>query len=209
MKKLVSLIVAALTACSVFAACSAESNFNYWQITEKADGSGERLQYYAVVYMKDVSSSKKIREIWVNVSDMTADEVSFNMIFGSSSGESYLRYNEQKDLKVKKTVAADAEGWVKLCADLDISYKYAQITVSDTMHFNEMVFLTDDNATLDVSVSEAGERSPTNHSIKKTYDLSDENKDEHLADKLFDEQSSFDRAAAEKLYSDAVAKADK
>ena len=201
---LAAIIFAALT----FASCAANDNFTYWDITKKVSGDNSALEYYAVLSLSDITEENILSEIWINVGELSQDEATFNVKFGSDKADSNLKYGAKTDIKVKKDVAAKTGGWVKICADLNYTYNYALITTCDTMHFNEIVFLTNDRQKIKISVVYAGERSPDNHNIKREYDFTssdDSASGDNLADKIADEQDKFSFDTISALYENAIA----
>ena len=182
---------------SLLFACSSAPSHTYWNVVKKS-ANGVDLEYFANVYLDDVSSTKPIKEIWVNVSGFADEEVTVNLAFASSSSATTY-YHKQKET-FDRLFASDAEGWVKIYDGSGISYRYCLVTLSDGVHFNEIVFLTNDGEVLKGHVAFAGERSPVNTSVKREYE-GDELK---LVDKIMDEQEKFDRNEASKLYDKAV-----
>ena len=207
MKRLSALFAAVFFALAL-ASCSKTDEMTYWNIKRKIAAEDDALEYYAVLYSSEVSSTEKIDEIWVNANGFTGDEVTFNVKFGSSDSDGSLKYNAQTDLKMKKSVADATGGWVRLCDGIASTYKYAVISTCDSMHFNEIVFLTEEHKILSIDVSSAGERSSIDHSKKRTYDLDSsadqESENDNLADKIVDEQSAFDFEKVSALYEKAI-----
>lgn len=209
-------LVLMLAVMAVLGGCAKkEVKTNYWNVREKASSGGDKYEYYAVLYSSDINSANKIDEIWVNVSDTNKDYVTLDFAFGSGSEDGSLKYSKQT-FTANTKVAAEAGGWVRLCDGLGSSYKYAIVTVYDTMHFNEIVFVTADNKAVKSTISRAGERS-ANHASGKEYDLEDHTghdhsveekteEDEFLADKIVDEHDDFKYDTVLDLYNKAIAK---
>lgn len=202
----------ALSAAFCFSACSQGESFTYWNIVKKKT-SADTLQYYATIYIEEVSSSKTIDEVWVNVSGFGDEKVTVDISFASSSSASSF-YNKQS-VDIDRSLASDADGWIRLSDGLNVSRSYCFLTVSDSVHLNEIVFIASDDSRFSGHVVEAGERSSSKPSNKREYDLNEASSAENgspesrLADKIMDEQDRFDHESATILYEKAAAKNDK
>ena len=204
--RLFAAIIALLTVFS-FSACSASASHTYWNIVKKK-AAGDFLEYYAMIYVDGVSNDNKIDEIWVNVSGFGEKEVTICLEFSSSSSPSSY-YNRQIKT-IDRMIASDAEGWVRLCEGIQVSRAYCLVTLSDTVHFNEIVFLAGDKSKFETNMVTAGERNSKNSSIKLEYDLNEASSAEagseksQLADKIVDEPDWFDYETACALYEKAI-----
>lgn len=203
MKKLIAALLSAVCIFSLFA-CAKTDNGSYWTITKKVSSDGQALEYYAVLYLSSVSSSKKIDEVWVNVGETTDEQVVFDMAFGSSS--SSLTYKKQTGLAVDKKVAEKTGGWVRICDGLNVTYNYAEISTSDAMNFYGIVFLTEDHEVIKAAFSSAGERKADNHNIRKKYDAeSEDGENAFTPDKIADDDPAFDYSSVIEKFEQATA----
>lgn len=207
-RRLLSAFIAVALIFAVASCAKASTDESYWSIVTKRASVDDYLEYYAVLNVSGASSSNKIHEIWVKAGGFLGEQAKFDIAFGSSSTDSSLRYSKKTDLQLSAKIAADADGWFRLCDDLSVTYAYASISTSDAMRFYEIVFLNEDHEVLQASVVSAGERNPSNHTTGITYDLTNVSDEPytHLADKIADKQTDFSYDKINELYERSVIK---
>lgn len=176
MKKfIIALLVVTLSAVCLFGtACQKKSTLAGWTIVEeKVGGVGDSLQNYAIFRITAPDdSNKQVAYAWVNLSGLTDDSVSLNFAFSNSSGFSSPK--EFTETVTKTDLKAD-NGWVKVLIDqTSSSYSYVEVCVTQSMTFNEIIFVSTTGKRLTPSLYECGARpARSSNSSKYTYTLSE------------------------------------
>lgn len=215
MKKFLTRTLACLlTIFIAFAAagCSDNGAHTYWKVVKKS-ANGSLLEYFAMIDVEGASSSNEIGEIWVNLSGFESEKVTIDLAFATSATPT--TYYSRISKSIDRLLASDAEGWVKLCEGVSIRYEFCLVTLSESVHFNEIVFLSSDKKPFNAVVAIAGERDAANPSMKREYDLDAASSAEkgsenyYLADKITDEKNWFNYKTVSALYEKALRKKEK
>lgn len=161
MKKSIRILSLLFCVIFSFAFCgcnkTADNVYGGWEIVEeRINGVGEPLQYYASFRINTPDANRKIKDVWVNASAITDDEVTFNFAFSNSS--SFLSATE-KSAVATKTQLKDKNGWVKLFENAeDLSFTYVEVYVTQNMYFNEFALVSTTNKLLELTLVETGAR---------------------------------------------------
>jgi len=158
MKRFTSVLIIVLSvfvACATFTACGNKSDLTtYWQTESKQAGSGEnvvRLEYVAELTF----SKTRISAIWINVSDMEADQSSIIVNLYNTSKNSQGEF--RLDL-TKNTIrsSSDKKGWIKFDGKCEKDCTKAVITVKDKLRIHEIYLVNDKDEQVKIQLSKGG-----------------------------------------------------
>ncbi len=202
MKKIVAIFIC-FAVIFAFSGCGKNANsFTGWEITEmrvNGDATADALLYYGIFRIATTDGSRKVDEIWVNLYGMEKNQATINLRFANSSTFSNPT---DKEFTVEKESLKENNGWVKICDNqTDIEFSYVDIYVTETMTFNEIVFINVNNSKLQLTLSEGGIRTHLDRNVASYLYKGDQNELESKIEKgeitssalnLVDEQKKFD-----------------
>ena len=162
MKKLL-LTITALSLCSLAVLATAcrsgnetktncNTGWNVSQIYEVSDNEAEEKELAEQFVCFNVTNDDVIDEIWLNIGEISVDEVTFTLgRFSTSTPEKFLSGSET--VTVAKTDAVSAEnGWIKLKGGYNQTTSYIKIALNGGVKLNETVFLNSKKEVMKVAV---------------------------------------------------------
>ncbi len=203
MKNLLKTLAVTLIALTLVLAVGCDkSEYSYWGVTRHETQSKDVLTYSVVLKMNK-NDNENVKEIWVNVDNLGEEEVEITHVFGSSDS-SLQTY--RATTKISKAKAADADGWVRLVLTNDNGYSqnYFRISITQTMHVNEIVLVDINGKVIPTTIAKYSEKVTEN--VGNTYSLEEyeakieEESLENTALNLIDEQSKFVLETVRSLY---------
>ncbi len=195
MKKVIALFTTLLLAFGMtfmFAGCGNKTEYSYWEIKAK-QAADSRLTF--VSELSFGSSYVEISEVWLNVSDIAGSGADVTLKFYKSSTlKKTLTYRISSD-SLKKS----SDGWLNAYCDTAIECTKVEISVIDSMKFNEICFIKSNAKLADVTFTQGGVKSSTSDTSANIYDKTaldalaenDIAYNKHPAYNIIDEQDKF------------------
>lgn len=197
MKKALISVMLILVVVFFACGCNNSAEYNGWTISNKTNGAGEAMEYYAVINIKENKGGVVLKEneIYLNI-DGFKDSVTVEIVFSNSSS---ITTTKQITTTLNKSELKNGNGWYKV-EELSesVSYSYMEVVVKDSMNFNEIVVLNESGELLKLDLVRCGER-PKRNSASVSYEYTKAQLQQkveageltHTALNLIDEQSRF------------------
>lgn len=148
--KIIAIVLAALSVTAMIGCSGDKENVpaTSWEVRTYNDGDGNADTQY--VKFSVTRNSKKIDEVWLNVSKVSGDT---SIAFSSSSDGNKKQITVSKsDVKKAKK---DACGWIKVVDDWNFDSSTVKMSLVGGITINEIVFVSEESKRLSVSLSEA------------------------------------------------------
>lgn len=194
MKKIISIIctiMLALTLTFAFTGCN-KTEYSYWEIKAKSAGDS-RLTFVSEILIG--TSSEKVGEVWVNIADIPSSGATITLKFyNSSSLKKTLSYVVSSEILKKSK-----DGWLNAYYDTAIECTKVEVSVIESMKFNEIVFVKEDGKLVTPIFTQGGVKSSVSDKSANIYGRdaldklspSDPAYSEHPSYNIVDEQDKF------------------